>query len=36
MLQIGFLRKNKTEAIARLSKRMENAEDAVEKVLALD
>ena len=36
MLQIGFLRENKTEAIARLSKRMENAEDAVEKVLALD
>ncbi|MBN96348.1 MAG: serine--tRNA ligase [Flavobacteriaceae bacterium] len=36
MLQIGFLRENKTEAIGRLSKRMENAEDAVEKVLALD
>ena len=36
MLQIGFLRENKTEAISRLSKRMKNAEDAVEKVLALD
>ena len=36
MLRIGFLRENKTEAIGRLSKRMENAEDAVEKVLALD
>ena len=36
MLQIGFLRENKTEAISRLSKRMENAEDAVEKVLSLD
>ena len=36
MLQIGFLRENKAEAIGRLSKRMENAEDSVEKVLALD
>ena len=36
MLHIGFLRENKTEAIGRLSKRMENAEDAVEKVLSLD
>ncbi|MEC8830294.1 MAG: serine--tRNA ligase, partial [Bacteroidota bacterium] len=36
MLHIGFLRENKIEAICRLSKRMENAEDAVEKVLSLD
>ena len=36
MLQIGFLRENKAEAIERLSKRMENAKDAIEKVLALD
>ena len=36
MLQIGFLRENKTEAIGRLSKRMKNAEDTVEEVLALD
>ena len=36
MLQIGFLRDRKVEAIARLSKRMKNAQDTVEKVLALD
>ena len=36
MLQIGFLRESKTEAIERLSKRIENAEDVIEKVLALD
>ena len=36
MLQIGFLRENKAEAIERLSKRMENAKGAIEKVLALD
>ena len=36
MLQLGFLRDRKAEAIARLSKRMKNAQDTIEKVLALD
>jgi len=36
MLQLGFLRLNKTEAIERLSKRMDNAESNIENVLELD
>ena len=36
MLQIGFLRANKTAAIERLSKRMDNAEANIENVLELD
>ena len=36
MLQVAFLREHKTEAIQRLSKRMDNASDTIEKILELD
>ena len=36
MLQLGFLRSHKAAAVERLSKRMDNAEAAIENVLELD
>ena len=36
MLQVAFIRENKLEVIKRLSKRLDHAEETVEKVLALD
>lgn len=36
MLQVAFIRENKLEVIKRLSKRLDHAEESVEKVLALD
>lgn len=36
MLQVAFLREHKVEAIERLSKRLDNASEIIEKVLALD
>ena len=36
MLQVAFIRENKTEVIERLSKRIDNAEAIIENVLSLD
>ena len=36
MLQVGFIRDNKTEVISRLSKRINNAENIVNEILNLD
>ena len=36
MLQVAFIRENKLEVTKRLSKRLDHAEETVEKVLALD
>ena len=36
MLQLGFLRSHKAAAVERLSKRIDNAEAAIENVLELD
>ena len=36
MLQVAFIRENKLEVTKRLSKRLDNAQETVEKVLALD
>lgn len=36
MLQVAFLREHKTEAVQRLSKRMDNASETIEKILELD
>jgi seryl-tRNA synthetase len=36
MLEVGFIKNNKDEVIARLSKRIKGAEDAVQNVLQLD